>query len=78
MYLSKVYKEVNNAMVPLKRRGSSKSHNLEGPRKMSTVEKADFSTWERSVHRLHIDQGTQLGSKWILENSLLKQEACKQ
>lgn len=53
MYISKVYKEVSNTMVLQKRSGSNKLYNLEGPRKMSTVEKADFSTQEVSVHRQH-------------------------
>ena len=51
MYISKVGKEVSNATVLQKRSGSDKLQNLEGPKKMSTVEKADFSTQEVSVHR---------------------------
>jgi len=51
MYIGKVSKEVSDATVLQKRSGSNKLHNLEGPRKMSTVEKADFSSQELGVHR---------------------------
>lgn len=56
-------------MVPQRRSGSNKLHNLEGPRKMRTVEEADFSTQELSVHRQHAFCTSIKGHSWAQNES---------